>query len=332
MDPLERLLRDANPVADASDSPSYRDERLNALLSELQSAEAASKHDRAASASAVRDRTRGGNRAADARGTVGRPGAPRRLIPVLAVMTVVLGLATAGFGAAINWFSDLSPAPAGSPSPTLTTSPDGWRLAGFAPDPAGTETHIHVLIPEGWELSRDTPDDDYPARTGYLYPIEGSTPAMSKMPQMMLYYGPSGPRYDPAACAGPEESFVELDSSPVNIPYDASVPGTVAPRFVYRVTTTGDRLVASFGITARPPSASTDPCSQYFQFRAARSDYYFSFSSYSAYIEGHPGWLSPRQRPARIEFASMDEAKAFLQTNDYATIKRMFSSVTISAP
>lgn len=43
---------------------------------------------------------------------------------------------------------------------------------------------------------------------------------------MMLYYGPLGPRYDPAACAGPEESFEELDSSPVNIPYDA--PDTIS--------------------------------------------------------------------------------------------------------
>ncbi|MGX9902018.1 hypothetical protein ACW0JT_23340 [Arthrobacter sp. SA17] len=247
-------------------------------------------------------------------------------------MTVVLGLAAAGFGAAVNWLTDPSPNPAGSPSPTLT-APDGWRLGGFTPDLAGTETHIHIhmLIPEGWELHRDTPDDDYPARTGYLYPVDGSNAAASNVAQMMLYYGPFT-RYHPTACAGPEESFVELDSSPVNIPYDAAVPGTVPPRFVYRVTTTGDRLVASFGITARPPSTSTDPCSQYFQFRAARSGYYFSFSSYNAYIEGHPGWLSPRQLPRRIEFASMDEARAFLQTNDYATLKRMFSSVTISAP
>ncbi|WP_247048775.1 hypothetical protein [Arthrobacter rhizosphaerae] len=333
MDPLERLLRDANPVSDTSDSPRDRDQQLKALLSELRKADAAPKHDRAASDAAVRDPAvldpvRGGNRAADVRGTVGRRGAPRRLIPVLAVMTVVLGLAAAGFGAAVNWFSDLSPAPAGSPSPT-STAPDGWRLAGFAPNPAGSETHIHLMVAEGWELIDSLPDDDYPARTAFLHPVDPLQQGL--VPQIMLYYGPSGPRYDPAACAGPQESFVELDSSPVNIPFDASVPGAVPPRFVYRVSTTGDRVVASFGITTRPPSTSIDPCNQYFQIRAARAGYLFSFSSYSTYVQGNPGWLSPVQRTP-MEFSSMDAARAFLETDDYAIIKRTFSSVTISAP
>jgi hypothetical protein len=187
------------------------------------------------------------------------------------------------------------------------------------------------MLPKGWELTDSLPDDDYPARTGYLSRLGPTSQGSYSMPWLMLYYGPFGPRYDPAACAGPEETFVELDSSPVNIPYDASVPGVVPPRFVYRVATMDDRLVASFGITTRPPSTSIDACSQYFQVRAARSGYHFSFSSYSTYVQGNPDWLSPVQRTP-VEFASMEEAREFLKTDDYAILKRMFSSVTISAP
>ncbi|MGX9902017.1 hypothetical protein ACW0JT_23335 [Arthrobacter sp. SA17] len=74
MDPLERLLRDANPVSDTSDSPRDRDERLRALLSELQSAEAAPGRKR--TARSTRDRTRPGEPAAGTQRTVGRQRAP----------------------------------------------------------------------------------------------------------------------------------------------------------------------------------------------------------------------------------------------------------------
>ncbi|WP_332759654.1 hypothetical protein [Pseudarthrobacter sp.] len=184
------------------------------------------------------------------------------------------------------------------------------------------------MVAKGWELTTGFGDEDYPARYARLY---GMGPGkQGDLPKLMLYYGPYGPRYDPAACAGPEESFVELDSSPVNIPYDASVPGTVPPRFVYRVT--GDRLVGSFGITTRPPSTSIDSCSHYFQVRAARAGHYFSFSTYATYINGHPGWLSPAPGTGHKEFASIEEARAYLETEEYATIKRMVTSLTISAP
>lgn len=312
MDPLERLLRDANPVPETSDPPLDPDGQLKSLLSELRNTGTSNVRDIAAKVAGAERRRR----------------TPRRLIPALAAMAVLLGLAAAGFGAALTWISPQSPTPAGTPSSTPTAE-DGWRLAGFAPGPAGNEAHIHLMVARGWELAVNLPSDDYPARDGWLYPADPSKQGI--LAKMLLYYGPYGPRYDPAACAGPEESFVELDSSPVNIPHDASVPGTASPRFVYRVVQ-ADRLVASFGITTRPPSTSIDSCNQYFQVRAARAGYYFTFSTYGTYTSGHPGWLSPVSSPASMEFASIDDARAFLETEDYATIKRMLTSLTISAP
>ena len=314
MDPMERLLRDANPVPDTSSTPFDPDEQLESLRSELRSAQVASKRERPT----------------EVAGAAGRRSAPRRLIPVLAAMTVVLGLAAAGFGAAVIWLSTTSPAPIGGPSSTSSTA-DDWRLVGYAPGPDASETRVELKLPKGWELITALPHDDYPARSGHVNLLGPTNQASFAMPQIMMYYGPYGPSYDPAACAGPDESFVELDSSPVNIPYDASVPGTVSPRFVYRVAS-GERLVASFGITTRQPSTSIDSCNHYFQVQAARTGYFFTFSSYSTYMQGNPGWLSPIQRPASVEFGSLDEARAFLETDEYATIKRIFSSLSISAP
>ena len=314
MDPLERLLRDANPVPNTADTPFDPGEQLESLRSELRNTRV----------------TSGRNQAKDVVGAARRGILPRRLIPVLAAMTLVLGLAAAGFGAAVIWLSTTSPAPVGSPSSTSTPA-DDWRLVGFAPGPDASETRVDLKLPKGWELITSLPHDDYPARSGHVNLLGPTSQASFAMPQIMIYYGPYGPSYNPAACAGPEESFVELDSSPVNIPYDASVPGTVSPRFVYRVAN-GERLVASFGITTQPPSTSIDSCNHYFQVRAARAGYFFTFSSYSTYVQGNPGWLSPVQRPATVEFGSLEEARAFLETDEYATIKRIFSSLSISAP
>jgi hypothetical protein len=118
----------------------------------------------------------------------------------------------------------------------------------------------------------------------------------------------------------------------VDVPYERGAAGSVPPRFVYRVVSGADgKLVPSLGITTRAPGTSTDSCTQYFQIRAERPGFYFMFSTYVLFSGQYPGWLVP-SNPLAQTFSTPEEAEAFMDTAEYRDIKRMFMSVTITAP
>lgn len=308
MDRIDRLLRGANPVPDDSKPPIDPAWQLRLLL--LPGPDES-------------------HRSADTRPEAGR----RRLLPAVVAIAAMLGLAVVAAFAVTTWPHPARPV--SGQSSTATWTPDGWRLTGYPASPdAGSETYVRLTIPPDWGFGWTAGDPDYPANGGYLFaPVPGAAdgPDFTRA-AVMIYYGPMGPRYDPGACGGPQESYAELDSSPVNIPYDPAAPGTVPPRFVYRVKSAGNSFVASFGITTRPAGASIDSCSQFFQIRAARPGYYFAFSSYAVFSGANPGWVTDASGPASREFGSLEDARAFLATSTYQDIKRMFSSITVTAP
>lgn len=318
MDRLDKLLRGANPVPEDAEPPHpppmYFREMQRLLPAEPWIA---------------------GTWQASA-----RPYRPpyRKLQPAVALLAATV-LAAMGVLAALFFLPVRNPAPITPPTAEPSAS-DDWRLASFSPNAERwPETVVHLRIPPGWRFDTapgdpSPGDPDYPAASGYLH--VGTEPdVLQSYPYVtaMLYYGPIGRRYDPGACLGPAETYTELDSLPVAIPFDATAAGTVPPRFVYRVVdVAGGRLAPSFGITTRAPGSSTDACHQYFQIRAERPGFYFMFSSYTGLSGDPPGWLKPYPLPLVPEFSTMEEARAFMDKPEYQVMKRVFTSITITVP
>jgi hypothetical protein len=318
MDPIDELLRRANPVRDDAEPP-------RAPVAEFRQAQTVPPmDDRVHNKGAGSDQPR-------------LRGPFRKLMPALAIVAATLLLVSAALVGLLS-SNVMSPQPVAPPE-TGTAAADDWRLGSFSADVLRNgETVVHVRIPPGWQLDQadndvDSTNPDYPAAAGYLNaPANLAGQSGARVTAAMVYYGQFGSRYDPAACPGPQESFTELDSSPVDVPYERGIEGTVPPRFVYRVVSSADgKLVPSFGITTRAPGTSTDPCTQYFQVRAERPGFYFMFTSYVLFSGQYPGWLVP-SNPLAHTFSTLEEAEAFMDTTEYRDIKRMFSSVTITAP
>ncbi|MBP2269298.1 hypothetical protein J3A64_004838 [Pseudarthrobacter sp. PvP004] len=259
-------------------------------------------------------------------------------MPAVAIVAATLLLVAAPLVGLLS--SNLTPPQPVAPSETGTAAAEDWRLGSVSADVLrNRETVVHVRIPPGWQLDQmdndvDSTNPDYPAVTAWLNaPSSQDGSPGSLAAAAMVYYGPFGNRYDPAACAGTQESYTELDSSPVDVPYQRGIAGTVPPRFVYRVVSgAGGELVPSFGITTRAPGNDTDPCNQYFLVHAERPGFYFMFSSYVMFSGQHPGWLVPAVSPLAPTFSSSEEAEAFMETTAYKDVKRLFISVSITAP
>lgn len=119
----------------------------------------------------------------------------------------------------------------------------------------------------------------------------------------------------------------ELDSAPVEIAgfsaADADPAGTptTAVRFVYRVSTLGDGAVASLSLTNSTPR---DACMYYnVMFGAATgSD---STSVLAA------DFLQVDSTSSGRVFATRAEADAFMQSEEYATLKRILMSIQLQA-
>lgn len=318
MDRLERLLRDANPVPDNTAPPEspLPDFRRMLVLRETGSAVTS-----------------------DALPAVKAGNPFGRLLPAIAGAALAVLIAAAAVFALI-FLPAREPAPVAT-EPTGDALAGDWRIAGFVTDPESRpETQVQFRLPPGWNLTRsghdpDTPDPEFPAVTAYLFlpSTSAGAPMDSTKAAAMAYYGPIGGKYDPADCPGKGETYTELDSSRVSIPFEQGLPGAVPPRFVYRVTGASDgTLIPSFGITTQPPGNSTGPCIQYFQVRAERPGHYFILSSRSVFSSATPGWLVDAPNPVWPTFSSVREAQAFMATEDYRNLKRLIMSVTITAP
>lgn len=227
----------------------------------------------------------------------------------------------------------LQPAPpAVSPSPSTTgeaSGPDGWRMMRFSTKEAGgvTGPQIQIDVAPGFTVSSDVPNESYDSLS---FKIVRDAPNQDVLAQ--IYYGRVLPQRNPQACVAAPEDYVELDSIPVDVPVSDDSSGTAAsPRFVYRVIT-GSGLKASFGITSLPAGTAVDGCTEYHHLESLPTGTMLTVSDHFQFNGLAAGWLSTSTSSLTPRFASLDEATAFMATDEYQTYKRMLSSVRIIRP
>ena len=240
------------------------------------------------------------------------------LFSALVIATVVLA----------HVLASLQPAPpAISPSPNLTGS-DGWRVVQLSTTEVGGTTgpQIQLDLAPGFITSSDVPNESYDSLS---IKIVRDTPTQDIFAQ--IYYGKVLPQRDPQACVAAPEKYVELDSIPADVPANSAPPGTASPRFVYRVVE-GAGLKASFGITALPPGTAVDACTEYHHVESLPDGTLLAVSDHFQFNGLAAGWLSTASTSLAPTFSSIDEARAYMGTDEYQTYKRMLSSVRIIQP
>lgn len=120
-------------------------------------------------------------------------------------------------------------------------------------------------------------------------------------------------------CLGAEE-FVEqeLDSAPTAVQANGTSP---APRFVYRIGQVGGEVISVLAVTSSAVTGRSD-CIHPIGGIGSNTLDSFSFGE-SNVIGFHPGMeLSYRT------FSTVDDAKAYMATSEYATLKRVLTSLT----
>lgn len=244
------------------------------------------------------------------------------LLSALVVAAVVLA----------QTLAPIQPAPpAVNPTPTTSgtvTGQDGWRLVRLSTAQTGraSDPQIQIDLAPGFTAISDVPNENFDSIS---IKILQDTPTQDILAQ--IYYGKVLPQRDPRACVATPEDFVELDSQPVNVPANTDKPGSVPPRFVYRAVS-GTGLRASFGITTLPPGTAVDACTEYHHIDSLPDGTMLAVSDHFQFNGLAPGWLSTSTSSLSPTFASLEEARAFMGTEEYRTYKRMLTSVRIIQP
>lgn len=240
---------------------------------------------------------------------------------------VAAGLVTVGIAAglvACAGSSDPDPAPPAKPSttapPTKTVTP--------APTSTPTPTPTQTPVPEQWQrFTDDRIAQSFEVPPGWAVVEQPSASAESGIVQfqvndvqgkLQLYFASSVSGLGGSCGNAPALVVEELDAEPATIPgYTplANPPATLAaPRFVYRAMQTSQGVVASLALTDEqlPPD-----CFQYNVLNPAAGPMVFADAVQVS-----------AEYPPRL-FASMDETKAYMQTDEYQTLKRILLSLRI---
>lgn len=130
------------------------------------------------------------------------------------------------------------------------------------------------------------------------------------------------------ACTGAYEDLdpQELDSQPLGLvgyvpaAQDASLPPLTPPHFAYRASQLDGRVVTSIGVDNQTPPTY---CFYYNLLATETGSVLFADR---LQVSSAPAG-DPADEPR--EFATMDEARAFMQTEEYRTLKRIFTSLQL---
>lgn len=223
------------------------------------------------------------------------------------------------------------PPPANSPSPSVSSvvpGTDEWRVVRLSTTEmgGGAGPQIQLELAPGFTTSSDVPNESYDSLS---IRIVRDSPPQDVLAQ--IYYGKVMPQRDLQACIATPEDYVELDSVPVDLPFNAKAMGTTSPRFVYRVVT-GPSLKASLGITSQPPGTSVDRCTEFHHVESLPIGTLLVVSDHVQFSGLAAGWLSTSTTSLTPNFGSLEEARAFMATDEYLTYKRMLTSVRIVQP
>lgn len=140
-----------------------------------------------------------------------------------------------------------------------------------------------------------------------------------------LHLGPAGGFG--GACQGPVP-YTVLDTVEVDLPYQPS-KGSVTPRFAFRALQETDRVTASYGLTSTPAGQNGTTCMFYNMVIGPAETPAYTFADAFQVRAGDPEDI-PGRKGAKA-FASMDAARAYMDTPEYLHAKRMITSLRISA-
>ena len=129
------------------------------------------------------------------------------------------------------------------------------------------------------------------------------------------------------ACQSPV-SYVVLDSVDVDIPYQPT-KGSVTPRFTFRALQDADHVTASYGLTSFPAGQNGMTCMFYNVVNGPADSPPFSFAD--TYQVNAGGTEQIPNRKGAKTFPSLDAARAYMQTSEYRNVKRMVTSLKVSA-
>ena len=252
------------------------------------------------------------------------PRSRRRTTPSSAVAIGALGAALL--------FSACAPSP--EPGPTPTTSkpspkPSPEPTEEPAPEPeaqwerfSDPRTVGSFEVAPGWsvvESERSEPEHEI-----YLFDVvdeEGDLQLTYARKVMGLGGGCGGD------ASGPDESsfltVTELESVPVEIPgyvrYGDALPGTTPTQFTYRAIENAH----AEGVFATMAVSDTSLGAPYC--------FYYNLLQTESALVRFADTLQVSISDATKHFGSMDEARAFMQTEDYAKAKRMLLSLRLDA-
>lgn len=220
-----------------------------------------------------------------------------------------------------------------APDPTPSAKPTTAKPTTTAPPPqtstpTPTPTPTQTPVPEQWHrFTESRIAQSFEVPPGWTVVEQSSANAESGIVQFrvndaqgkqQLYFASSVSGLGGSCGNAPALVVEELDAEPTTIPGYAPLanpPATLtAPRFVYRAIQTGQGVVASLALTDEqlPPA-----CFQYNLLNPAAGTMVFADAVQVS-----------AEYPPHL-FASMDEAKAYMQTDEYQTLKRILRSLRI---
>lgn len=203
-----------------------------------------------------------------------------------------------------------SPTPAPTPAPAPTPTEEPWERFSDPRFPQSFE------VPSDWTVQE----------RGSAYSDTGLSQfeLLDAAGERRLYFSSDVQGLGGACGALPALAVEELDSEPLDLPGYAPPASSdvelVAPRFVYRASQLDDRVVASLSVSNDVP---IDSCVYYNLLHLESGA--MVFADIMQVDSAPPGPTPPRT------FASMVEAEAFMDSDEYATLKRVLLSLRLGA-
>jgi hypothetical protein len=125
----------------------------------------------------------------------------------------------------------------------------------------------------------------------------------------------------------PCPGFTVLDSSPMNFPSNRQGPRAIPPQFIFRVwdvsilsgSGTNAPFVANLGIADESWGVNGTTCDPQNVVSGLPSGEYFFAQNYNTGAESD------------LKFNSMEEARAYMQTGEFSTLKRIVTSLRINS-
>lgn len=211
-------------------------------------------------------------------------------------------------------------AAAGSPA----ASSMEWRTAALVTPWADASSAIEASIelPVAWSVHRHEPSAWYPGLHATVFDE-------NSLPVAMLYLGPSP---DPLACPLPLEPELQLQRTDVTTGAELVDPA-LASAFSYGLTT-GKEPRGSFGLV--PQTSGGNACGDSVrvpgapQFPGAPPLILRFGEVLGLDTPGHAA-TAPRSSYART-FSSAEDARRYVQSQEFAALKRLISSLKFSFP